>query len=174
MRIAGIDPGKKGVVVALDSDGGGMRIHKLGFDSAGTLVWDWFYKFTKDADINLFIVERPRGRGGFTATSTFALGEVCGQVRQVVAQTQIPWRHVDPKVWQEVIHKGIPANRSPKIKSQAAYEQLYPHKPLPLTPRSKKTDDNLIDALLIATYGVLKYGGGKLQRWDLCKEDEDA
>lgn len=58
-----------------------------------------------------------------------------------------------PKTWQAVMHADVQLfNRDPKIKSIEAAKRLWPGQSLYRTPRARKSDDGIAEALLIAEY----------------------
>ena len=52
-----------------------------------------------------------------------------------------------------------------KEKSMIAYKQLFPHGPIPHGPRGGAIDHNIMDALLVGTYGILKYSKTEILPW---------
>jgi hypothetical protein len=68
--------------------------------------------------------------------------------------------YVEPLKWSKVMHEGIDTRFTPKVKSVIAIERLYPtiHPLIPRTPKSKKLHLGVVDATLIAGYGIRKLG----------------
>ena len=65
---------------------------------------------------------------------------------------------VAPRTWQKVMLAGTPGSDT-KQKSIIAAQRLFPGVRLTRTERSRKLDDGISDALLIAEYGRRVHGG---------------
>lgn len=174
MRIAGADPGKLGVITVLSADSAHGWYHPLNYNKAGYLdvgrVW-WFLQTSKP---DVLILEKVQGRGGMGATQTFNFGFACGELNALLRcyadqGNCLGLKYASPQEWQKVIHEGIGGKLKPKERTELAYERLFPHKPIPTGPKGGKINDNVVDALMLATYGVLKLGGGVLRPWTLTK-----
>lgn len=169
MRIAGVDPGKKGAIVVVSCDAPEGFFYRLKYNKAKHLDDD-LLRFLEQAAPDQIVLEKVQGRGGFNATSTFNFGFACGELNALLrywaSVRSASMHYVAPQTWQKVCHEGIADGLNPKERSAVAYERLFPHSP-GKTPKQKRTDDNVIDALLLATYGVIRFGGGLLRRWEL-------
>lgn len=168
MRVIGIDPGGKGAAVALSSKGAETSAIRLPFDKQKQLDirtwWDWANSWAKPGD--LILLEKPSvGGGNWGKTQIFNFGHVCGQINMAARMTGSAVRLVPPQAWQKMIHEGVNGNLKAKDRTMVAYKQFFPDNPM-VPPKCRKADDNAVDALMLAVYGVLKYGGGRLQPWD--------
>lgn len=166
MKIAGIDPGKNGYMTILDTVSDQAWTYPLKFDKQNQLDLDWF-KATREilAPGDLIVVEKVSSVRGSGSTQTFNFGFVCGQIGLASRVSGFRFRYIVPQTWQKLIHEGITGKLTPKEKSKIAYEQFFPDDPFK-TPRGGKISHDLIDSCLLATFGVLRYGGGKLREWN--------
>jgi len=167
MKIAGIDPGKNGQLTILDTLSDQAWFYKLQFDKQNHLDLLWFktvQKFLNSGD--MIMVEKISNVGGLPggSTSTFNFGNVYGQINIASRMSGCMFRQIGPQTWQKTIHEGITGKLSAKEKSKMAYEQLFPSDPFK-RPRGGKVSHDLIDSLLIATFGALKYGGTRIRDW---------
>jgi len=151
MIVCGIDPGAKGSAAWLNADSGEIVLSRLHYQD-GLLD---YRKIWNDApgDVSLCFLERVRGRGGWSATANFSFGGNYQQVRLCTKVFGWDTINIEPQQWQKIIHDGIQAE-TPKTRSRLAYTRLFPDDPLPRN-RNNKHNENDIDALLIAAYGVL-------------------
>ena len=169
MIILGIDPGKNGKAIVLNTEKNkSISIYSFDFDACNILDAKNYITFIQHNNVDCIFLEKVMGRGGASwgATNNFNFGMIYGQILLATKMAQKPMILITPQTWQKIIHKGIPTSLGAKEKTLAAYQNLFPHDPLPKTPRSKKTDNNLIDALMIALYGVLK-NNGHIKKWEL-------
>lgn len=156
MRLLGVDPGKNGAAVVLDTKEPLGWFYKFRFHFDGLLDKESFKWFVEDHHIDMILLEKVQGRGNWAATNNFNFGAVFGQTWLAVSCLKKPYLLVRPQQWQKKIHEGIEGKLSPKEKSACAYRNLFPHKPLPAGPRGGGVHDGVLDALLIAYYGVIK------------------
>lgn len=119
--------------------------------------------------LDTIILEQVQGRGGHGATQTFSFGFTCGEINVTLKALGRPMQLVKPAIWQKQLFEGTSPDLKPKARALIAYERLFPHKPVPVGPKSGKPNDNIVDALLVCTYGVLKFGSGGLRSWSLTK-----
>ena len=173
--IIAVDPGKFGGIAILEKDITGV-ISSIDVYSMPLLL-------NKELDIFLFqrllqstepqnteiYLEDVHAIFGSSAKSTFNFGYICGQINTICClHTSVVL--VTPKVWQKEIWinediVGSPTKRTykksglpimkidTKLTSFNAVLRLFPNVQIPLTPKSKKPHDGIIDALCIAEYG---------------------
>jgi len=165
MIISGIDPGKTGYCVVVDDQTNKSWKHQFKFDAQGLLNEIEFKKFFSICNPDLIILEKVHGRDGWGAQQTFSMGMAFGQIHMAVRNMKIPYRLVSPVIWQKKIFEGITEKLKPKVKADIAYKQLFPTDPVPNKRNSEKKNDNLVDALLIASFGVFTYGNGFVRPW---------
>jgi hypothetical protein len=165
MVIVGIDPGKSGAAVAIDSNLSLLSGHSLMWDKAGLLdavaLASWFWKMRP----GLVVIEKVYGRGavagssfkGWGASQNFNFGFGFGQIVQAVRCLQpahgFGFGMVPSQTWQKDAHAGRPRKMSAKDSTAWAYGSLYPNGGLPTKPRGG-LDDGMIDALFIARWGA--------------------
>lgn len=70
-----------------------------------------------------------------------------------------------PQSWQRVMHANTTKLKDKKAQSATAYELLFPHDPLPRN--SGRVNDGLVDAWLIAVYGVITELKLPVRKWRL-------
>ena len=161
MRIAAIDPGKRGAFVVVNTETTAAYAEKLTYDDDGLMTTRIGKRFRM---VDYILCEKIRGRGGWGANSTFAMGYYFGQVVHEIVHSQRPFEFVLPEAWTGIIHRDvdlIKGDNGAKAKSLRAYHMYFPHDPV---GQSKgKTGmakggyhDGIIDALLIATHVLLK------------------
>lgn len=111
---------------------------------------------------------------GSSAGSTFNFGKIKGFLQGLLVAHKIPYTLVQPKEWQQEIwtnadmvvnvrkitqKNGKEVNRKEtdtKATSTNAALRLFPSVDFRKNERCKKTDDNKVDALLMAEYGRRK------------------
>lgn len=168
MMIVGVDPGRKGCAVALDTDTREALLMGLPFDEDGMLALEfprWLLRVCKGSPAMVVMEKLNAARGDkISGHALFRMGIAFGQVEALIRATMLPSRMVTPQQWQKVIHEGIDGKMPAKEKSMLTYKRMFPDDPIPKRPRQTKVDDNAVDALLIAQYGALKYGGGQIIR----------
>ena len=159
MIISGADPGRKGAIVALDTESTYCNHYKLSFDKAGELDIDalgWWLACTRP---DMVLLEKVGGRKGWGAVQTFNFGSAYGQLLAALKSFRIPRRMVPPQTWQRVAHEGVSGGLTPKERTMAAISQSFPGCP-------KIRHDGVADAFLLAWFGVHKYGKSPRLIWD--------
>lgn len=169
MIIIGVDPGKKGALVSVDTIRKRAASYRLVFDKLGDIEVRSLVNWVCSRLPDLILLETPTVSANdkqWGKSVVFSFGDSLGQVKVALRMSGRPIRYIKPTQWQKEIFEGITAKIPPKDKALIAYKQFYPGEPIPMAPRQKKPHDGEIDALLVATYGVLKYGGGQIQQWE--------
>lgn len=156
MIYIGIDPGKKGAICAQYQDG---RVLIKPFPLIGTELdhKQIFLDFCEivglgDNDDIKAVLEDVHGMFGVSTKSTFSFGHTKGFLEGLLCSFSIPYTLVPPKKWQKEMWQGISVGADPKANSIASAKRLFPKVSLVRTPRSKKDDDNIADALLMMEY----------------------
>ncbi len=168
----GIDPGKEGVIVSIDSDSNEIII-KVIPKLSGTHLIDEHELNSIFYNIKPFqhhvVLEDVHAMFGSSAKSTFSFGDTCGLIRGMIIAHNLRFTKVNPKIWQKEMFQGIPEIRKPsktpgkvgrldtKPMSIMAAKRLFPEISLKRTIRSKKDSDGISDALLMAEYSLRKY-----------------
>lgn len=168
MITIGIDPGQKGGIVAITDNRkvivsevmptiGGKEIDAPGLRE---ILYSLKCQATEqNVPITAFL-EKVRARPGQGVVSMFTFGRGLGIVEGVIAGLQIPSQQVIPGTWVKEMHEGLDLRLNPKARSLLVVRRLYPNLNLLATTKSKNMHDGLIDAALIATYGMRKLKGG--------------
>lgn len=161
MNILGIDPGQTGAFVLLGPEGKILAKAVMPVDAAKDL--------DKQAALNLFGELAAFGPFhifferiipyAMTGSSAMTFGRMLGMLEQLIWQQKYPITFVEASKWAKEIHQGIDSNLKAKAKSGIAFARLFPGIDFRPTPRHKVQHDGLIDAALIALYGVRKTQG---------------
>lgn len=151
----GIDPGKKGALALLHSDG---RIYAvfdtpivgLQYDENGmrSILYDW--RLMTDGELLINIEGQQamhKGGQGQSARSTFKHGEGYGFWRGLLAGMRIPYTVTYPRSWQAELLKGVHGADS-KAKAFVKVSRLWPNASLKGPKGGIK--DGRADALLLA------------------------
>lgn len=160
----GIDPGLSGAIAVLDENGALISIEPIPLVPSGSgsrsefdlpairdrlLHWRTFASRS-----GLFVtIEKltamPRSMGG--ASANFARGLSRG-FAWMLTVLEVPYQLVSPREWQSAMLAGA-AGKDTKQRSIVAAQRLFPSADLRRSPKSKKPDDGLADAALLAEFG---------------------
>ena len=166
MRIVGVDPGRLGHAVAIDTISGEGWSYKLPFDAQGSIdlaFARWLMAICRDHESIVTLEKLNAAKNDkFGNHTMFKMGFAYGQLDAAIRATMLPSRIVTPQQWQKLFHEGIDTKLTTKEKTILAYQRMFPHDPIPKNPRQKKINDNAVDALFIAQYTAIKFGGGKM------------
>lgn len=156
LNFLGIDPGQSGALVILD-DGGVIKslcVMPLGPDGQPSFsgikgALDEAKKFSPET-----LLERAVsfGMGGLSA---FNYGRGFAALEIALQELRMPYTLIEPRKWTKVMFQGIDSRLKPKEQALIAIDRLMPSEKskIPVTPRSKKLHEGVIDATLIAEYG---------------------
>lgn len=170
----GIDPGKDGGIVILDSNNELVnyytipKINKLIDTNKLTNIFNNIFSI-----YDCFVcIEQVHSIYGVSASANFSFGYNCGIIEGMIASNKVSYNYIQPKIWQAEMLKGIPtmfitsANKSLKKQkkdtkkmAELAVKRLYPNTDFYITDKgnvSKNMHDGLVDALLIAGYNLRK------------------
>jgi|KBSSwiStaDraftv2_1062776.scaffolds.fasta_scaffold274839_3 hypothetical protein len=152
--VIGIDPGKEGAFVLLSDKKFESKVMPLktdggvDFEAVRDIIEMWQF----DAD-HIFLERAVAFRMG--CTSAFNYGRGFAALEIACMLSGLPVTYVEPAKWTRVIHAGIKKDLKPKQKSLIALERLHkPIKKLVLTSRNGKLHEGIVDALLIASFGL--------------------
>ena len=159
----GIDPGKDGALVAINSDGNVVASFMTGRDfttkiGKGSkreyLISRMNYALkclVGKHKIKLTVIEKQSARPGQGVTSTFSTGYGYGLWLGVLSANGIPFVEVRPRTWTSHILKDVPGEG--KNRSVYAVSNRLPD--LDLTPgKKRKPHDGLADAGCLALYSA--------------------
>jgi hypothetical protein len=160
MITIGIDPGKKGAIVALDENA--SLIEAIAADEPGgycdggeylpRVLADWFEELKDSHKIRVVILEKQQARPMEGRSSCFTTGYGFGLLVGVVASAKLPYRVVSPTKWTKDVLGGVKGSER-KVKSVAHVQARIPE--LSLTwGRRKKAHDGLSDAGCLALWGM--------------------
>lgn len=157
--VIGIDPGKKGAVVALGLTG--KAVEWMAADEPGGYVdggqylprvlADWLGDLTIANDVVLVVIEKQQARPVEGRTSCLTTGYGWGLLTGLIASAKLPRLDVTASVWVKAILGTAKGER--KARSVAHCQARVPD--LPLTwGRRRKAHDGLADAANLALYGL--------------------
>ena len=153
MKTIGIDPGKRGCVVVLDSDTREAHCLDMPWREDGILNITTLNTKLNPYLSGMIYLEKIHGRSGWGATSVFNFGVNYGQLLCWLFDK--PHTLITPKKWQYIAHLGT-TEGIPKARSYQSFTRLNP------STHAKKTRDGLIDAFHIARFG-LHFAGATFQ-----------
>ena len=143
----GIDPGAKGAMALL---GGANGPEIIPFDTQEYMARLRTLKLEyTDCICCIEAVQPIRGNG---IIALFKLGQSYGWLLGMLDAIGIPYQPITPQKWKKEF--GL---TSDKTKSIEVCKRLYPDVNLKRTERSKKDDDGMAEALLMATYAKRKF-----------------
>ncbi len=147
----GIDPGVNGGLVVLDSMG---NITQKTCMASPTQLRVWA-EWVSMNDINVFI-EDIHSMYGMSASSMWTLAKHCGALETLFIHAKF----VQPKVWQKALwidskfdRKTLGAKYT-KARSKETAASIWPTEKWLANERCRTPHDGMIDAALIALYGV--------------------
>lgn len=149
MIIIGIDPGKTGFIVQLNSDSLIARTYPIPFRKDEIIDYraiKWHFDF-KLAD--LIVLEKVSVQPHWSATSSMTFGKIVGQLQMLISQHS--FMEISSRIWQKEVHVGFADHMDAKAKSAAAFARINPN-----YESKKKIDHNMIDAFHIADWGLRK------------------
>ena len=90
------------------------------------------------------------------AKHAFNYGRDFAALETAIMLLKIPCDLIRPNEWTKVMHGGTNKDLRPKVRSSIAVEKHFRFllDKIPKTPKSKKYHDGVVDALLIAAYGL--------------------
>jgi hypothetical protein len=160
VRLAAIDPGKRGAVVIVNTNSTKATKYLLKYNAEGLLEID-LLDLLKNCD--QIIIEKIKGRGGWHANAVFKMGFYYGQVMHHLMPLSDKIESVLPEVWTGIIHRNvekITGDNSAKAKTLRAYFDYFPHNPLQIKIEPDKNrvnyHDGLVDALMIAAHVLIE------------------
>lgn len=153
--ILGVDPGKKGAFVLIDSEKQiitwtKMPLIKREYDLRNIAC---ALKHAREYDCMVYLEFcNSFGKGGKKSFYVQGIGH--GIIRGMLFALELRYREVSPSMWQKVIYAGMPKNLQPKEKAQLVFSQEYQLDKDREFPVAKASQEGLIDAFLIAQYGL--------------------
>jgi hypothetical protein len=151
MKICGIDSGKSGAMVCLNDQNSQAIYARFKFDKQNILDAKAMSQFLYEMDPDMVVMEKVSGRSGHGATQTFNWGFIVGQQTLIALEHAV--KFVTPQAWQKICHAGVSPSLTAKERSMVAFNNTNPNNPL-----GSKPNHNVVDAFLIALYGVEMWG----------------
>lgn len=143
MNYIGIDPGKGGALAVITEE--------------NALV----FPFDRKSYVNILgamrgkqakcCLERVGAMPGQGVTSMFSFGENFGFIQGVLEANGIPYELVTPQKWKREF--GVTGDKNSAV---SVCHRLFPEVSLLRTPKSRKADDGMAEALLMAEYARRK------------------
>ena len=138
----GIDPGKSGAMAVIKPDG---RIDIVPFDAVQYSKAMAF--LCQEFQDIVCCVEKVGAMPGQGVVSMFNFGHNLGLIEGLLKAYGIPYQLVPPQTWKKEFSLS-----SDKAKSIEACQNLFPDVSLLPTNRSRKPNDGMAEALLLAEY----------------------
>ena len=136
----GIDPGKSGALAVIYSDG-----------TVETVPFDAMQYSKKMAELKFYsvkcCVEKVGAMPGQGVVSMFNFGHNFGVIEGLLKAYEIPYQLVPPQTWKKEFSLS-----SDKAKSIEVCQNLFPNANLLATDRSRKPNDGIAEAILMAEY----------------------
>lgn len=155
-NVVGVDPGAKGALVWLDEVGNpkgwlSMPMIEKGGPYGQSIVCVpsikiWFEALPKDVRV---FVERPQ-LFGVPTSAAFTMGFNFGLLLRALPAHEF----VEPSEWTKFVHADQSKDLKPKAKSEIVFADMFPVLNKEVT--KKKFREGVIDAALIAAYGIWK------------------
>lgn len=139
MTYVGIDPGAKGAFAILDN--GTVDVLPLDMEEFTAAMRRLDPKQTR------VVLEHVSAMPGQGVVSMFTFGTGWGRIMGVLDALRIPYELVKPQKWKKAF--SVTGDKNSSI---AVAKRLYPGIDLRRTERSRKDDDGLAEALLMAEY----------------------
>lgn len=153
MIYIGIDPGKSGCLVAIDTEGNSppkvwstpLIGHEYDIDGMLSIVEECGELCAKA------VIERVHAMPGQGRTSMLSIGYGAGLWHGILTCRRVPWSVVTARTWQRDMLSGIGGDDT-KSKCVVAARRLFPDLDLRRTTKCKGPDHNVCDALLMAEW----------------------
>lgn len=157
----GIDPGAKGYIAVMYSDGT-REYYSIADNDYHDIATFLKNIKTIHGENCVCCMEEIHAVFGSSAKATFSFGEIYGMLQGFLIALKIPYHLVPPKTWQKEIWinqdkvsktKDGKSKVDNKATSINAARRLFPTEDFRRTSKCKNVDDNKCDALLICEYG---------------------
>lgn len=162
----GIDPGKYGALVLLNTRGkiSGFKMMPLSDEKPiiGNYALGNIKKLIREEFpaqvINKVFVEIPQ-MFGIAATSSFVMGYNWGKLEDGLGDLEVMTTFITPSEWTRSMHADCDPKYKPKEKSAQKFESLWGDwKPNNFSSLNKQQREGVVDAALIAEYGRKHHG----------------
>ena len=176
MIFIGIDPGKKGAIAIIKVEnnsifniviyscpvinvGKGKKVKMEYLVSDMVEIINYAGLYIVDTKDIFCIIEKVHAMPKQGVSSMFSMGIGFGLWQGILTALSIPYELVTSQRWKKEMLKDMPGDNQ-KAKSIIAAKRLFPNVSLKRTDRSRKDDDGLAEALLLAEYARRNFGKG--------------
>jgi len=159
MRVIGIDVGGNGGICTLDGSGEIISLIPMPKNGTSASPSD-IYKHVKPLieEGNTFaFIEKAQAMPKQGVSSMFKYGYHAGGLEMIFIALAVPYELVPPKTWQKSMFVGTEAKQPAKVRAYQAASRLAPTLDFKASERSTKPHDGMVDAFLIANYGIRKF-----------------
>lgn len=140
----GIDPGKSGALAVMYPNG---SVETVPFNAANYVD---VLGGMADNEV-ICCVEKVNAMPGQGVTSMFNFGHNLGFIEGVLQANGIPYQLVPPQTWKKEFSLSSDKNKSIEV-----CQKLFPNVSLLATERSRKPNDGIAEAVLMAEYARRK------------------
>lgn len=152
----GIDSGSKGALSCVNALG--QIKDYFAFNKLTTQeLYESMLELKNEYRPQKVVLEKVWGRAGQSSKSTFSQGKNYGVVKAVAELVFGEVVEVAAVTWQKDFYKNMEADLTSKQKAFQIAKDLWPGEKFLATTKSKVAHDGIIDASLIAMYGMINY-----------------
>lgn len=145
----GIDPGKSGGIACIDTQSG--ISYTVPYSDNDLIDMCRHESRRGNTDHIMCCLEKVGAMPGQGVVSMFSFGQSVGYIKGVLESFRIPYQEITPQKWKKEF--GL---NSDKAASAEVCRRLFPDISLLATPRCKKPNDGMAEALLMAEYARRK------------------
>lgn len=153
MLYLGIDPGQKGGLSFVSSDGSYCALPMPDIREFCDVIEGWSREF----GIKHCFIEKAQPMHKQGVVSTFTYADHYGQLQGALAANCISFTLVRPQEWQKEMFKGSKdkkgdVKRDPKERALEVVRRMFPKEKFLASLRCKKPHDGMIDSILLAEF----------------------
>lgn len=145
----GIDPGKSGALAVISEDSFGTMAWAIPFGQKSYAAE--LAKYIGLAEVKAVCVEKVNAMPGQGVVSMFNFGHNLGYIEGLLQAYELPYQLVPPQTWKKEFSLNSDKQRSIEV-----CQKLFPHVSLLPTEKSRKPNDGMAEALLMAEYARRK------------------
>lgn len=173
MKILGVDPGKTGGFALVNEKRlieESFMTPRIGKDLDLGTMRDKLKEIQDNHFVDMVFIERVTSMPKQGVASMFSFGRAFGMAEGILKALDFPIEYVTPREWTRNLQKGMKQDESAKIRSQKLIKRLYRQTELnkitTMYRGEPRLRDGLIDAVLIAEFGLRALGGGEIEKQD--------
>jgi crossover junction endodeoxyribonuclease RuvC len=166
MKVMGIDNGFSGGLVTVESQFVGIGVvNKVVMpvvdrpDGKSELNIDYLVTYIAKVHPDVVFLEKAQSMPKQGVSGVFRYGEGYGIIKGIVRTLGIRLELVPPQTWQKVMFKGLPKTGTKEL-SHRVCKKLWPEESWVATTRSRKFHTGMVDAAMIACFGLNYILGG--------------